>query len=133
MSRRSQRGPITARLPGAYSGTIPTYHFGEAALNINRFLQEAVDDPCVSFGSMWMHSRSSTSESSNMQDDVAPQALTLRTCAASGMKFHDRNANGRRDAGEPGLPRWMICPDYDNDGARDADEPFGITDNEVST
>ncbi len=123
-------GPITARLPGAYSGTIPAYHFGEAALNINRFLQETVDDPCVSFGSMWMHSRSSTSESSNMQDYVAPQALTLRTCAASGMKFHDRNANGRRDAGEPGLPRWMIWADYDNDGARDADEPFGITDNE---
>jgi hypothetical protein len=123
-------GPITARLPGAYSGTIPTYHFGEAALNLNRFLQEAVGDPCVSFGSIWMHSRSSISEDSNMQDYVAPQALTLRTCAASGMKFHDRNANGRRDAGEPGLPRWTIWADYDDDGIRDANEPFGITDTE---
>jgi hypothetical protein len=121
---------ITAHLPGFYSGAIPPYQFGEAALNLNRFLQEAVDDPCVSFGSMWMHSRSSTSESSNMQDYVAPQALTLRTCAASGMKFHDRNANGHRDDGEPGLPRWMIWADYDNDGFRDANEPFGITDDE---
>jgi hypothetical protein len=121
---------ITARLPGAFSGMIPTYHFGEAALNLNRFLHEAVGDPCVSFGSIWMHSRPSTSESSNMQDYVAPQALTLRTCAASGTKFHDRNANGRRDAGEPGLPRWTIWADYDDDGIHDANEPFGITDSE---
>ena len=123
-------GPITALLPGAYSGTIPTYHFGEAALNLNEILEGAHVDPCVSFGSIWMHSRSSTSEFSNMQDYVAPQGLTLRTCAASGTKFHDRNANGRRDAGEPGLPRWTIWADYDNDGVRDANEPFGITDDE---
>jgi hypothetical protein len=123
-------GQITARLPGFYDGTIPPYRFGEAALNVNEILQGARVDPCVSFGSIWMHSRSSTSESSNMQDYVAPQALTLRTCAASGTKFHDRNANGRRDEGEPGLPRWTIWADYNNDGIRDTDEPFAITDSE---
>jgi hypothetical protein len=122
--------PITVRLPGFYDNEVPTSHFGEAALNLNEILEDAHVDPCVSFGSIWMHSRSSTSEDSNMQDYVAPQALTMRTCAASGMKFHDRNANGRRDAGEPGLPRWTIWADYDNDGIRDANEPFGITDSE---
>jgi hypothetical protein len=122
--------PIPVHLPGFYSGAIPALHFGEAALNLNQFLEDAHIDPCVSFGSIWMHSRSSTSESSNMQDYVAPQKLAVRTCAASGTKFHDLNANGVRDRGEPGLPRWMIWADYDNDGIRDPNEPFGITDSE---
>jgi uncharacterized repeat protein (TIGR01451 family) len=122
--------PITARLPGFYDGMVPTFHFGEAAFNLNQFLADAGVDPCVSFGSIWMHSRSSTATDSNMQDYVAPQALTVRTCAASGTKFHDLNANGLRDRGEPGLPRWTIWADYDNDGVRDRGEPFGITDSE---
>jgi hypothetical protein len=121
---------ITARLPGFYDDDVPAFHFGEAALNLNEILEGARVDPCVSFGSIWMHSRSSTSEFSNMQDYVAPHALTVRTCAASGTKFHDRNANGRRDEREPGLPRWTIWADYNNDGIRDANEPFGITDSQ---
>jgi hypothetical protein len=122
--------PITARLPGAYDDEIPPHRFGEAALNLNAILEGAGVDPCISFGSIWMHSRSSTATDSNMQDYVAPQALTVRTCAASGTKFHDLNANGLRDRGEPGLPRWTIWADYDNDGVRDRGEPFGITDSE---
>jgi hypothetical protein len=77
-----------------------------------------------------MHSRSSPSVSANMQDYVAPEPIIARSCAASGTKFHDRNANGHRDRGERGLPRWVIWADYDNDGVRDGDEPFGITDTE---
>ena len=65
-----------------------------------------------------------------MQDYVGPRPLAVRTCSASGTKFHDANANGRRDAGEPGLPRWMIWADYDDDGVRDANEPYALTDNE---
>jgi hypothetical protein len=121
---------ITARLPGFYDDDVPAFHFGEAALNLNEILEGARVDPCVSFGSIWMHSRSSTSEFSNMQDYVAPHALTVRTCAASGTKFHDRNASGRRDEREPGLPRWTIWADYNNDGIRDANEPFGMTDSQ---
>jgi hypothetical protein len=123
-------GGIVSYLPGFYGGTIPFRAFGEASLNIGKLLGEWFDDPCFSFGSFWMHSRSSTSALANLQDYVAPQALTVRTCAASGTKFHDRNANGRRDEGEPGLPRWTIWADYNDDGIRDADEPFGITDSE---
>ena len=88
------------------------------------------DKPCFSFGSIWMHSRSSLSESANMQDYLGPRPLAVRTCSASGTKFHDANANGRRDAGEPGLPRWMIWADYDDNGVRDANEPYALTDNE---
>ena len=65
-----------------------------------------------------------------MQDYVAPRGLTVLTCAASGTKFHDLNANGRRDPGEPGLPRYVIWADYDDDGVREAVEPFALTDSE---
>jgi uncharacterized repeat protein (TIGR01451 family) len=123
-------GAIIARLPGFYHGAIPAERFGEAALNLSRFLGEALDNACFSFGSVWMHSRSSPSESANMQDYVAPKALALRSCAASGVKFNDVNGNGRRDAGEPGLQGWVIWADYDDDGVRDPGEPFGITDHE---
>lgn len=121
---------ITSRLPGFYEGTVPSERFGEAALNLSRILDDALGDECFSYGSVWMHSRSSTSESADMQDYVAPRAIGLRACAASGTKFHDLDGDGRRDAGEPGLPRWIIWADYDDDGVRDSTEPFGITDSD---
>ena len=45
-----------------------------------------------------------------------------------GTKFNDLNVNGKRDSGEPGLAGWRIWADYDNDGVRDADEPYADTD-----
>jgi hypothetical protein len=123
-------GAITARLPGFYDGTVPTERFGEAALNLSRFLGEALGNRCFAFGSVWMHSRSSPEELANMQDYVAPETLALRSCAASGVKFHDVNGNGRRDAGEPGLQGWVIWADYDDDGVRDSSEAFAVTDSE---
>ena len=122
--------PITNYLPGFYSGSVPFAQFGETALNLSRLLHDALGDECFSYGSVWMHSRSSTSESANMQDYVAPRGLDLRSCAASGTKFHDLDGDGVREVGEPGLPRWLIWADYDDDGVRDAAEPFGITDND---
>jgi hypothetical protein len=122
--------PIASYLPGFYQGTLIRRRFGEASLNMGKLLGEFFHDPCFSFGSFWMHSRSSTSALANLQDYVAPVPLAVRTCAASGTKFHDLNANGRRDRGEPGLPGWVIWADYDNDGVHDATEPFGITDDE---
>ena len=92
-------------------------------------LADAFGDDCLAYTSFWMHSRSSDSESSQMQDYVAPQPLDARTCAAAGTKFFDRNANGQRDAGEPGLPRFEIFADYDGNGVRDAGEPSTVTDN----
>ena len=99
-------------------------------MNLSQILEDALRNECFSFASIWMHSRSSTAEESNMQDYVAPHELTARSCSASGTKFHDLDADGRRDGGEPGLPRWIIWADYNDDGVRDAAEPFGITDAE---
>jgi uncharacterized repeat protein (TIGR01451 family) len=121
-------GAITSRLPGAYSGTVPEGRFGEAALNLARVLEEGFGDDCLAFRSVWMHSRSSDSEQSNMQDYVAPQRLDVRTCAASGVKFFDRNANGVRDPEDPGIPRFLIFADYDDDGRLDPREPRTVSD-----
>ncbi|HET8873287.1 MAG TPA: hypothetical protein VFM83_06335, partial [Gaiellaceae bacterium] len=121
---------ITSHLPGFHSDTVAADLFGETALNLSQILREALGNPCFSFGSIWMHSRSSISQNSAMQDYLAPQRIVARSCSASGTKFEDRNADGGRDAGEPGLPRWTIWADYDNDGVRDPNEPFGITDTE---
>jgi hypothetical protein len=119
---------ITSRLPGYYDGTVPEERFGETALNLSQILEDALGDECFAFASIWMHSRSSTAEDSNMQDYVAPRDFIARSCSASGTKFHDLDADGRRDRGEPGLARWIIWADYDDDGIRDDVEPFGITD-----
>jgi hypothetical protein len=123
-------GQIANYLPGflATPGTIPSGQFGEAALNLAQLLANAFDDKCLAFRSIWMHSRSSTSESSNMQDYVAPRRLPVATCAASGTKFFDSNANGQRDPGERGIPLFLIWADYNDDGVRDDDEPFSVTD-----
>jgi hypothetical protein len=120
---------ITNHLPGVLPSPIAPGLFGEAALNLGQMARAAFGDDCLAFASVWMHSRSSSSsDQSQMQDYLAPQPLTVRSCTASGTKFLDRNANGRRDDGEPGLPRFLIWADYDGDGVQDATEPFAITD-----
>jgi uncharacterized repeat protein (TIGR01451 family) len=77
-----------------------------------------------------MHSRASTSVTSALKDFVAPQRLAVRTCSASGTKFFDSNANGRRDPGEPGIPRFLVWADYNDDGVRQLDELFSVSDDE---
>ena len=118
---------IATSLPGAYGATIPAERFGEAAIDLGKVLG-AVGGGCFAFTSAWMHSRSSNSETSQMEDYVAPEGTELRRCAASGTKFLDRDADSVRDEGEPGLPRFVVFADYDDDGAQDSNEPFSITD-----
>ena len=75
-----------------------------------------------------MHSRSSTSESSELQDVVAPHAIDLRRCSAAGTKWLDNNADGVRDAGDDGLAGFRIYADLNGDGNFDNGEPFAISD-----
>ena len=121
---------ITNRLPGFYEeeGTVPQERFGESALNLTRILGAGFEDRCMAFSSIWMHSRSSTSEQASMQDYLAPTALPVRTCSASGVKFFDSDADGVRDGDELGIEHFEVWADYDSDGARDAEEPFAVTD-----
>jgi hypothetical protein len=134
---------ITSRLGGAFAvgEQIPPRDFDEVALNLSTLLQRPpFNRRCFAFTSVWMHSRSSPSLTSNMSDYVAPHVLNLRRCSASGTKFFDLNANGVQDPGEPGLARFLIWADYDNDGVWDCahpsactgpnDEPFAVTDDD---
>src|SRR4029079_13303309 len=50
-----------------------------------------------------------------------------RTATKSGTKFNDLNANGAKDAGEPGLPGWTIYVDYNDNSSLDANEPRAVT------
>ncbi|HEY1320597.1 MAG TPA: hypothetical protein VGF32_10140, partial [Streptosporangiaceae bacterium] len=63
-----------------------------------------------------------------LKDFVGPRDLAVRSCAASGTKFLDLDADGVRDAGEPGLPRFLVWADYDGDGVHDGSEPITQTD-----
>ncbi len=118
---------ITNYLPGA-PATLGEELFGEAALNLTAIFEDLLDNPCFSFGQISLHGRSSESDSASMQDLVGPVPLLVRNCTASGVKYHDLNANGNQDAGELGLAGFRIWADYDNDGVRDANEPFDDTD-----
>jgi uncharacterized repeat protein (TIGR01451 family) len=127
------RQPITNRLQDGFydvGQTMDQRVFGEAALNLTRLLGEVLEDPCVSFGLISMHSNSSDSATSAMKDWVKPRPLTVRTCSASGTKFWDRNADGDRDPEEdPPLANWRIWADYNPfNGVLDPDEPSAITD-----
>jgi prealbumin domain-containing protein len=118
---------ITNSLPGTL-GTIPAEQFGETALNLGNVLASARGTPCGAFTSFWMHSRSSDSGNSNMQDYVAPHEIDARRCAAAGTKWHDNNADGERDVGDLGLAGFRIYADLNDNRRYDEGEPFAITD-----
>ena len=100
---------------GGFGAEIPAFQFGEVALDLDALLGQAFEGGCYAFGSIWMHSRSSTSYTSQMQDYVAPAPIDLRTCAAEGVKFFDLDADGVRDPNEPGIPGFQIFADYNDE------------------
>ncbi|MDX6679200.1 MAG: hypothetical protein QOE31_3252, partial [Solirubrobacteraceae bacterium] len=112
------------------AGPLPTSFdagtFGEGAVNLTQTIGTGAN-PCFNFGQIQLHSRSSSSLSSALQDTVDPTPIILRQCTASGTKFEDSNANGVKDPGEPGLAGWRMYVDSDGDGAYDVGEPFAIT------
>ncbi len=57
-----------------------------------------------------------------------PCGFTGVGCKVSGTKFHDLNANGVKDPGEPGLPGFTIFADYNHDGVHNGIEPSAVTD-----
>lgn len=75
-------GAVTNYLPGYFASSVPQRQFGEAALNLTTILGD-LGEKCAVFGSTWMHSRSSLSVSSSMQDYVAPEAFKVRGCKAT--------------------------------------------------
>jgi hypothetical protein len=60
---------------------------------------------------------------------VLPPTISFGNAPAGiqGTKFNDANANGIRDAGEPGIANVQIFIDTNNNSTRDANEPSTLT------
>jgi hypothetical protein len=56
--------------------------FGETAINLTTVMS-GFPDKCAVFGSTWMHSRASLSDTAALKDYLSPQPFLLRTCKAS--------------------------------------------------
>lgn len=79
---------------------IDTQQFYEGAINVSAFGL----NPCIS--TLLTNTRSSVETTATLYDFAR---VPFSVCASkSGTKFHDLNANGVKDAGDPGLSDWTI-------------------------
>jgi hypothetical protein len=62
------------------------------------------------------------------QEWAVGQSPVMNTGSISGIKFHDANQNGVRDADELTLSDWVIFLDANNNGVLDENEVYTITD-----
>jgi hypothetical protein len=100
---------------------IDTQQFYEGAINVTAFGL----NPCIS--TLLTDTRSSVSTTATLYDFAR---VPFSVCASkSGTKFHDLNANGTRDAGEPGLQGWTInlYQDTGTKGSYDGEAVFKTT------
>ncbi|MDQ3933482.1 MAG: chitobiase/beta-hexosaminidase C-terminal domain-containing protein [Actinomycetota bacterium] len=126
---RMNTAPITNYLDTGRLGTsFATNSFGEAAIDLPAVLNTLNGTPCASFSRVHVHSRSSEQISSQLQDNVGPYPLNVQSCAVTGTKFEDTNADGERDSGEPGIAGFRLYVDVDGDGTLDAGEPSDVSD-----
>lgn len=80
--------------------TMDTQQFYEGAINVSAFNL----NPCIS--TLLTNTRSSKETTATLYDYSRRE---FNVCASKkGTKFHDLNANGTRDSGEPALPDWTI-------------------------
>lgn len=98
---------------------VEAFFFAEAAINLSEL---GIDLACPGFGSVHAKSRSSLEVTADLKDLAGPVAFAV-SCFIDGYKFHDLNADGDWDAGEPGLENWTIQL-YNDDGDTD-----GVLDN----
>lgn len=124
-------GGHEGNIPGAENfldpGTaLSAGQFGEAVVDLTDALKDPANpngpQPCVDFGYVWLHSRSSDSLTSNQQDFILPdKSISIGSCTVEGMKFEDLDGDGARTVGEPYLGGWTVFVDYDDDGVLDND------------
>jgi uncharacterized repeat protein (TIGR01451 family) len=118
-----RQGDIPAAENFLGTGQVDQGRFGEAVVNLSDALMNPANpngpQPCVDFGYVWMHSRSSDSLTSSQQDFILPASpVSIANCSVEGRKFEDVNANGADD-GEPGLGGWTMFVDYNGNGVLD--------------
>src|SRR3954453_3777182 len=67
--------------PGTLGSSFAQGTFGEAAINLTGVLSGANLNPCENFGQISMHTRSSVSIDSQLQDYIAPAPVLVRSCS----------------------------------------------------
>jgi uncharacterized repeat protein (TIGR01451 family) len=77
-----------------FSYPIEIGEFGEAVIDVQSAVGATATHPCFSYGSIWMHSRSSSSVTSDMQDVVLPTPLVTASCAVKVVKTQRVNGTG---------------------------------------
>ncbi|HUR85905.1 MAG TPA: hypothetical protein VMY78_11210, partial [Solirubrobacteraceae bacterium] len=129
-----RQGDIPAAENQVGTGIIGEGRFGEAVVNLTDALKDPSNQngpqPCIDFGYVWLHSRSSDSLNSNQQDFVLPaKPVSIGNCSVEGKKFSDSNGDGDNDGaanGEPFLGGWTMFVDYDGDGVLDNNKDSNV-------
>ena len=92
------------------SDPIADNDFGEMSVDITAALvNNGVQSPCLDFGSIWLHSRSSDAPLSDMQDYVGPSAIRAGTDCAINLE----KDVAVQKAGDPNAPPLSAYEDAD--------------------
>lgn len=76
-----------AKIISGMSNPILDNRFGEASVNLSEALKDSgIPSPCLDFGSIWMHSRSSDAPLSSMKDFVGPENIQAKTDCSIALK-----------------------------------------------
>ena len=76
-------------------GALDPFTFGEASLNLLGLLPQ--NQGCVTYGSVYVKSRASSSFSAELKDFIAPQSATISNCGS--VKVHKTNGAGSAMSG----------------------------------
>jgi hypothetical protein len=107
-------------------GMFPQGSFFEGGINVTRLIEER---PC--FSTFLAETRTSQPFDARLKD-FALGGFPL--CGKkSGVKFHDKNADGKQDSGEEGLNGWTINLYKDADGDKILDANEATTPEETTT
>ena len=116
-------GNVDAGEPSAVTGAGGTYTITGIVPGTWRVKEVTQAGWTCSYPSPCYHEETFTSGAALTNNDFG----NWTTASKSGTKFEDLDADGIKDAGEPGLAGWTIYVDYDNDSSLDAGEPFGVS------
>ncbi|MEY2514363.1 MAG: hypothetical protein QOJ89_1721, partial [bacterium] len=114
---------------GTIGASIGADLFGEAQINVAAVLASMGVTGCFSYVSAQAHTRTSTSISSALIDNVDPVPTLVANCAVSGTVFADTNADAARQGAEAGVGGRLVYLDVDGDNTYDGPgEPSATTD-----
>ena len=117
----------TTDVNGAYSLTLNPGKYIVAEVKQANWFQSYPNNTIASAGSATLNPGGYAITLTAGQTDSDNDFGNYQKASKSGMKFEDLNANGAKDAGEPGLADWVIYVDLNDNSVKDAGEPFATT------